>query len=407
MRITQNMLNRMGLDGMQANMRRLAAIQAQANTGKRINSPEDDPYAVEQTLNFRARLKQSQTIQQNVTASMDWLTATDTGLNDMADLGAQINNLALRGTSSTNGPQERQALANEVNGILEQALVIANTCYGDRYIFSGFQTDTPAFAATRGVSAVVATQDITGFSAGSVSGSNAPLTAGTYQVQIQDAGGGLWQFRLVDDSGNAAEISSAADGTGALTADWQSIPSGGGAFDTGRGLTIQLGAGPAYQAAPPADTASVTYGKEITSVTYQGDGGSIVREISPNNDMVVNVTGDPLFTSIFSNLAALRDELRAAEFDPANVKSAADAIKSQIDKVLNQESAVGTKMRGLETISLRQDQQQTTLKSLISKAEDADMAEVITELTQQKFVYQSSLQTNAQILRMSLLDFLQ
>jgi flagellar hook-associated protein 3 len=407
MRITQNMLNRMGLDGMQTNMRRLAAIQAQANTGKRVNTPEDDPYAVEQTLNFRARLKQTQTIQENVTASLDWLSATDTGLSDMAGLGTHINDLALRGTSSSYGPSERQALANEANGILEQALVIANTCYGDRYIFSGFQTDTPAFVATRGVSAIVPSQDVTGFSAGSVSGGNAPLLANDYRVQIQDAGGGAWQFRLVDGSGNAVEISSAADGTGALTPAWQSIPPGGGTFDTGRGLTIQLGAGPAYHSAPPAATASVTYGKEITAVTYQGDSGSIVREISPNNDTVVNVTGDPLFTSIFSNLATLREELRAPDFDPANVKTAADAIKSQMDKVLDQGSAIGTKMRGLETISQRQDQEQVTLKSLISKAEDADMADVITQLTQQKFVYQSSLQTNAQILRMSLLDFLQ
>lgn len=406
MRVTQNMLNQTALWDLQLNMRRMAALQAQASTAKRLNSPEDDPYAVEQSLSFRARLKQSETIRDNVTSALDWLYATDDSLSRIVELGNRAYDLALRGTTSSNGPTERSALAIEINGVLEQALVIANTRYGDRYIFSGFKTDTAAFVATRGASAIVISDDVTGFTTSSTVGGKEELPADDYQVEIRDAGGGLWQFRLAASGGNAVQIASSSDGSGALTSAWQDIPAGGGDFNTGRGLVIQFAAGPTYQAAPPAATASVTYGKDITAVTYQGDQGQIVREIAPSNAMTVNLVGDPLFADLLDRLITLREQLRAVNFDPNVVRATADATREQTNEILDQQSAIGTKVRGLGTIKERTEAEQTTLKSLISQAEDADMAEVVTLLTQQQFIYQSSLNATAQVLKMSLMDFL-
>jgi flagellin-like hook-associated protein FlgL len=46
------------------------------------------------------------------------------------------------------------------------------------------------------------------------------------------------------------------------------------------------------------------------------------------------------------------------------------------------------------------------INELLSKAEDADMPEVVSQLNQQQFTYQTALAVNAQVLRTSLLDFL-
>jgi flagellar hook-associated protein 3 FlgL len=46
------------------------------------------------------------------------------------------------------------------------------------------------------------------------------------------------------------------------------------------------------------------------------------------------------------------------------------------------------------------------MKELLSNAEDADMAEVVTDLNNQKYIYQAALNVNAQVLRTSLLDYL-
>lgn len=297
MRITQQLLNQSALNGMQTNLRRVKTLQEQAVTSKKVNRPEDDPFAVEQTLGFRSRIKASETARQNIAMSQDWLNATDKALGDISDLLTRTRSLALKGASDTMGPDERQALATETEGIIEQAIAIGNTRHGDHYLFAGFQVDTQPF------------------------------------------------------SRNPA--------TGA-----------------------------------------------ITSTTYSGDNGQIVREVEPGTDMVINTPGDPLFTDVFNTVISLRDALQASPFEASDVASVAADLETQLDNVLDVQAATGTKVRRLEATSDRMEASEVGLRELLSKAEDADMAEVASQLNQQQFVYQTALAVNGQILRTSLLDYL-
>ncbi|MCX8062363.1 MAG: flagellar filament capping protein FliD [Anaerolineales bacterium] len=84
------------------------------------------------------------------------------------------------------------------------------------------------------------------------------LGRGTYSIEVRNDATAGWQFRLVDSAGKAVAI---RNGTSEIetTSDWQTIPSGGGNFDTGRGLVIQFGDGSGYQA-----------GSAVVSFTSQG-----------------------------------------------------------------------------------------------------------------------------------------
>jgi flagellar hook-associated protein 3 FlgL len=106
---------------------------------------------VEQSLGFRRRLEASQTTRKNIGLSLDWLNATDKALDDMSSLLSRARMLAVKGANGTLGPDERSAVAVEVDGLLEQAVGIGNTRHGDHYLFSGFQVDTPTFDVTRDV----------------------------------------------------------------------------------------------------------------------------------------------------------------------------------------------------------------------------------------------------------------
>ena len=63
-------------------------------------------------------------------------------------------------------------------------------------------------------------------------------------------------------------------------------------------------------------------------------------------------------------------------------------------------------MRRLQTTAERVQDGQTGLKSLLSNAEDADMAQVVSDLQQQEFVYRTALAVNAKVINVSLLDYL-
>ena len=65
-----------------------------------------------------------------------------------------------------------------------------------------------------------------------------------------------WQFRLVDDAGDPVEIALVGKSEGDLTADWQTVPSGGGLVDTGRGMSLTFAPPGRYAAADRRSSAA-------------------------------------------------------------------------------------------------------------------------------------------------------
>jgi flagellar hook-associated protein 2 len=83
-------------------------------------------------------------------------------------------------------------------------------------------------------SAVKNLQAVNGFGTGTVADGNTKLSDGSYFVETRKNGSN-WEFRLVNNGGTAQTIN------GSGTDGWQSIPTSGGTYDTGRGLTIDFG----------------------------------------------------------------------------------------------------------------------------------------------------------------------
>jgi flagellar hook-associated protein FlgK len=128
------------------------------------------------------------------------------------------------------------------------------------------------------VSGMTPDVNVTGFTTGAVTAGNTEVGAGEYFVEVDTED----RFRLVDSAGIPVEIASTADGTGALTAGWQTIPPGGGLFSTGRGLTVQFSAGPyawSERDAPgplPFPSASATYAPREVQLGTRGAGAATV-----------------------------------------------------------------------------------------------------------------------------------
>jgi ABC-type glycerol-3-phosphate transport system permease component len=73
------------------------------------------------------------------------------------------------------------------------------------------------------------------------------LHTDSYYVEVQEADG-TWQFRLVNGEAQPVPVASVGAPQGALTSEWQSIPAGGGVFDTGLGLAFDFAPPGAYRA---------------------------------------------------------------------------------------------------------------------------------------------------------------
>lgn len=97
-------------------------------------------------------------------------------------------------------------------------------------------------AETRSATGVTAADNtVIGYGTAEVDDDQQELGTSSYFVETRQTDEGEWQFRLVNEEGKAVSIKDASEDD-EYTDDWQAIPTGGGAYDTGRGLTVSFGA---------------------------------------------------------------------------------------------------------------------------------------------------------------------
>ncbi len=150
MRITNRMLTDAVLTDISANARRMAALQQQLSSGKRLRQPADDPPGVERALTYRAALTASQQYLATMESSLAWLTATDDALGSATDVLQRAHELAVQGANDTLGPSQMASLAAEVNQLLEHLVALGNATLRGQRLFAGLRTDTNPFTLNPG-----------------------------------------------------------------------------------------------------------------------------------------------------------------------------------------------------------------------------------------------------------------
>lgn len=147
MKISNQLLFDRGAEQMSSVQTRLAKSQAQLAQGKQIINPSDAPdkAATIQRLNsVLSRQASYQTSLNNVKSRLD---GEETALNSATDLIIRVKEISVQAANDTLGPQNRQALATEMQALRDQLLSLANTQDSNgNYLFSGSKVSQPAFA---------------------------------------------------------------------------------------------------------------------------------------------------------------------------------------------------------------------------------------------------------------------
>ena len=158
--------------------------------------------------------------------------------------------------------------------------------------------------------------------------------------------------------------------------------------------------------APPFEATRDVDGN-ITSVAYNGAASGAQMQtsegslISPFTDGATNQQlGD-----FVNNLVALRDAL--TNEDPAAVQAAATTLHGSEDDLLVAISGVGAIQTRLEADGAQNASRFSDLEKLISQDADADLAQTVVKFQQAQNAYQAALQSGAQVVHLSLLDYLQ
>lgn len=135
------------LANLRTNDRAMSRVQRELATGRRINTPSDDPVGIAMSLSLRRDQGAVAAWTRNIDDSLTWLGTTDRALDQALQVVSRARELAVQGGNGTLSESARGLIAEEVDSLSRQMGEIGNSSLGGRYIFGGTDTDTPPFTA--------------------------------------------------------------------------------------------------------------------------------------------------------------------------------------------------------------------------------------------------------------------
>ncbi|MCC7105646.1 MAG: flagellar hook-associated protein FlgL [Chloroflexi bacterium] len=158
MRITNQTIVDAVVRNLNAHLERLDELQRQLTSGKRLTRPSDDPAALGLALTYRSAIETGKQYLRTMDGATAWLNATDSALGSASDLLQNVRTLAVQGGNDSLGQSERDALATQVDQLLNQLVDVGNSTFQGQRLFAGLKTDTVPFSLNAGPPTTVSYQ---------------------------------------------------------------------------------------------------------------------------------------------------------------------------------------------------------------------------------------------------------
>lgn len=148
MRVTSNTFPSSLRDQISRLTQRQSRLQNQAATGQLLTLPEDNPTAMRRVLDMQGESSSVGQFLGNVARHKELAAATYSGLKALRSIVDRAGEIATLAGGVQPG-RDLKLYATEVNGLIEQALQVANSQNRGDSLFAGTRADQPAFVATR------------------------------------------------------------------------------------------------------------------------------------------------------------------------------------------------------------------------------------------------------------------
>src|SRR5579871_1082081 len=103
---------------LNTNLGNLTTVEQQLATGKKINTPSDDPVATASVLRYNNDIALDQQFQRTASDAKSRLDAADTALGSLSDVMQRVRELAVQAGSGTLNTTDLTAIGNELNQLL-------------------------------------------------------------------------------------------------------------------------------------------------------------------------------------------------------------------------------------------------------------------------------------------------
>jgi flagellar hook-associated protein 3 FlgL len=322
---------------------RLEDLQLKGSNLKRIQKPSDDPIGNVELLTSRSKLSDSAQYLRNANYAKTQLAVVENSIEELTDLMVKAKELAIGQASSFYAPEVRQGIAKEIEQIRNQSLSIGNRRFGNRFIFGGYKTLTRPFDQ-----------------------------AGQYQGDKNTMTIEITRDFYVPINFNGSEV-----------------------FLKQTNSAIKEFKDPTT---PLKNDLKQEYFPEL--IPDEGDENLINRELASTSDQEMPTE----VGSIFQDLQSLENALITN--NPEIVQTILPKFDDHIDRLITFRTKVGSIMNSITQTEDSIEKNDLITNQYKSKIEDADVAELFTDLSRQKAVLDATYKSSAQMMNQSLLKFI-
>ncbi|MGX2963602.1 flagellar hook-associated protein FlgL [Shewanella sp. FeAMO] len=401
MRISTSQMYQQNLNSILQKQTDTNRILEQLSSGKKVNTAGDDPVAAIGIDNLYQQNALVQQYLKNVDYSKNHLSMAESKLGSAETLVTSIREQMLRAVNGTLAPSERQMIADELRGSLDELMSIANTQdESGNYLFSGFSTDNQPFAfdasgnmvysGDSGVRDALVAQGV-------AMGTNIPGDSAF--MKVPNGLGDYGVNYLASQTGDFRVLSAKIDDPAAHVADTYTFnftDNGAGGVD----LEVLDSGGTAVANVANFDASNpVSFnGIEVKLDGTPAGGDSFTME--PDAEV-------PIFDTIQQAIDLLEDPNRV---NTPEGKAELAQLLNNVDSGLNQLSVArgvaGNNLKSLESYSSNHAEEELVNKSALSLLEDLDYASAITEFQKQQLALNAVSNVFSRVGSVSLFDFI-
>src|SRR5271170_474871 len=120
-------------------------LTSELSSGSRVASLSDDPVAVAQSTLFDSSIAKDDSFVQTASGEASLLQVADSTLGDVVSQITTALSTAVSGNNGTLNASDLVSVAQQLSGIRDQVLSLANTSFQGQYQFGGSQDSTPPF----------------------------------------------------------------------------------------------------------------------------------------------------------------------------------------------------------------------------------------------------------------------
>lgn len=328
---------------------RLEDLQLKGSNLKRIQKPSDDPIGNIELLTSRSKSIDADQYLRNASYAQTQLAFVENAIEELTNIVVKAKELAIGQASSFYGADVRKNIAREIAQLRKQSISVANRRLSNRYIFGGYKTLTKPFDEK-----------------------------GNYLGDLNTTTLEVSKDFFVPINFNGKDV-----------------------FYTSTD-TAHKDANTFHQIDPltPEDLKQPNAEENEPLNPFVAQDEKPRRSVASTQPVNESLSGQ---SSIFSDLESLENALLTNNHEI--VQALLPTLDDHLNRLISLRAKVGSVMNSVTTSEETIEKNKLLNEEYRSKIEDADVAELFSDLARQKSVLDATYKSSAQLMNQTLLDF--